>query len=229
MADILRRTEFKNNEKKRITIVPCCADLEKFNIGLNIDKTLLRKYNLENKFIFIYLGSLGTCYKFDEMLNFFRVANQYIENAHFLILTQIDRQIAEYSIRKSNLNFRNFTILSVEPKDVPKYIRLSDVALIFIKQTFSKLASSPTKVVECLACGIPVIVNYKMGDIVDKNKIGIVIEKYLESEYKIKIQKYLDLIQDNNSLKQKCFQVAKDNFSLKIGIEKYLKVYNQIM
>lgn len=231
MADILKKSGLNKDGKKSIAVIPCCVDLTKFNINLNRDEDLLKKYGLENKFIFIYLGSLGTCYKFDEMLNFFRVAKRQIDNAHFLILTQTDRRLAEEPIARSNLNLIDFTILSVEPEDVSKYIALSNIALIFIKQTFSNLASCPTKVAECLACGIPVIVNSMMGDIeaiVNENRIGIVVENFSESEYKIKIKECLEIIGQSRDLAQRCFQAASEKLSLKMGIDRYREVYNRI-
>ncbi len=231
MADILRKRRLNKNGKENIKVIPCCVDLDRFNVNLDRDKGLLKKYGLEDKFIFLYLGSLGTCYKFNEMLKFFRLAKKEINNAHFLILTQTDRRIAEELIAKSNFDFRDFTILSVEPEDVSKYIILSNVALIFIKQTFSKLACCPTKVAECLACGIPLIISSEMGDvrtIVNQNKIGVVVENFSDAEYKVKIQEYLKIKQDE-TLAQRCFQIAKERFSLNMGIERYREVYNHIM
>lgn len=231
MADILKKGLNKNG-KKDITVIPCCVDLDRFNINLNGGRELLKKYGLENKFIFIYLGSLGTCYKFKEMLDFFKLAKGEIANAHFLILTQTNRQIVEGLIAKVNFELRDFTILNVEPGDVAKYITLSNAALIFIKQVYSNLASCPTKVAECLACGIPVIVSSVMGDvsaIVNENRIGVVVESFSESEYNIKIKEYLEMINRDETLAQRCFQTAKEKFSLKMGIERYQEVYNRII
>jgi len=231
ISEILRK-RFASDGGINTVVIPCCVDLNKFNIDLPKDKELLKKYNLEDKFIFIYSGSLGTCYKFKEMLDFFKSAKDEIDNAHFLILTQSDVRIAEKFITESNADLNDLTIVNAQPRDVPRYIRLSNVALIFIKQTFSKLASCPTKVAECLACGVPIIVNSGMGDIdsmVKKDKIGVVVEEFLGSEYKVRIKEYLDTIRPDESVTRRCFQAAKDNFSLRMGIERYDGVYRHIM
>ncbi|MFC1698999.1 glycosyltransferase [Candidatus Omnitrophota bacterium] len=233
MAGILRQGRLgKNGQGHNIKVIPCCVDLDRFNLSLNKDQGLLRKHGLQGKFIFLYLGSLGTCYKFREMLEFFKLAKTQIDNAHFLILTQTKKQIAEGLIAKYDFDSRDSTILNVEPKEVSKYIALSKAALIFIKQAYSNLASCPTKVAECLACGVPVIVSSVMGDvgaIVNENRIGVVVDDFSDSEYEIKIKQYLEIISQDDNLAQRCFQVAREKFPLKMGIGRYREVYNQIM
>ena len=70
-----------------------------------------------------------------------------------------------------------------------------------------------------------------MGDvrtIVNQNKIGVVVENFSDAEYKVKIQEYLKIKQDE-TLAQRCFHIAKERFSLNMGIERYREVYNHIM
>jgi glycosyltransferase involved in cell wall biosynthesis len=47
---------------------------------------------------------------------------------------------------------------------MPKYLSCGDMALSFIKSCFSKKGSSPTKVAEYLATGVPVVLNGDIGD-----------------------------------------------------------------
>lgn len=233
-ADMLKQEKKHiSGIEKKITVIPCCTDLCRFNLAQRKDKQLLKKHSLEDKFIFVYSGSLGTCYRFDEMLRFWTLAKQRIDNAHFLILTQSGEELARKMIAQNNLTRQDFTILNLNPADVPRYIGLGDIALLFIKQTLSKLASCPTKVGECLACGIPLIVNTMMGDIgriVEEKGVGVVVRDYSEPEYTRKIEECLQLLRQNidGSVSRRCFQVAQERFSLTMGNERYQKVYQEI-
>ena len=53
---------------------------------------------------------------------------------------------------------------AVPPAGMPAALVAGDVGLSFIQPCFSKTGSSPTKVAEYLACGLPVVVNAGIGD-----------------------------------------------------------------
>jgi hypothetical protein len=53
----------------------------------------------------------------------------------------------------------------VPRKDVPVVISLANVAVFFIKPSYSKKASSATKMAEILAMEIPVVTNSGWGDV----------------------------------------------------------------
>ena len=46
-----------------------------------------------------------------------------------------------------------------DPGEVPRYLKAADVAISFIKPCYSKQSSSPTKIAEYLASGLPVVCN----------------------------------------------------------------------
>ena len=54
---------------------------------------------------------------------------------------------------------------SVPPSDMPARLCGADAAVSFIQPCFSKMASSPTKVAEYLALGLPVALNRGVGDL----------------------------------------------------------------
>lgn len=62
---------------KKITVIPCCADLDLFsekNVNAEKESELRRQFNIQQgDFILTYVGSIGTWYLLDEMLRFFKV------------------------------------------------------------------------------------------------------------------------------------------------------------
>ena len=108
-------------------------------------------------------------------------------------------------------------IESIEPQRVSDYLNTADVGIFFIKPCFSKIASCPTKFAEYLACGLPVVINSRIGDtddVVRDNKIGVVVEKFDIEGYEKAIIGIKKLLREGNVLRQRCRDVAERCFSL---------------
>ena len=165
------------------------------------------------------------------MVDFFLEMKRYKQNAPLLVITLSDHNFAESIFRKKNLNMDDYTIIGKKFEDMPDYIASADVAIMFIMPVFSKIASCPTKFGEYLACGLPVVINSKIGDtqeIIQRNKIGVVINDFSIEEYGRTVKELLYLIEEDSGLRRRCRDVAKQYFSLNYGIESYLEVYQSL-
>lgn len=219
-------------DPSRITVISCCADLNHFsneNIDLKHLSTLQDKYpQVKNKFVLSYVGSLGTWYMADEMLAFFKVLSEKT-NAVFLIITKDNKELVHQAAKKHDVDFDKLLIVSSSRADMPYYISLSTASVFFIKPTFSKSASSPTKMGELLSMGIPVVTNTGVGDvdrIIQDTKCGVLLSDFNETDYQKAIS---DLLENNSLYKNNAISAAQNYFSLKNGIEKYSSVYNSFI
>jgi glycosyltransferase involved in cell wall biosynthesis len=216
-------------DESKITVIPCCADLNHFSknaIDVNELAQFQNKYHqLKNKFVLSYVGSLGTWYMADEMLAFFKILLNN-SDAHFLIITKDHKRIVEEAAKKHDVDMNNITVVSSSRAQMPYYISLSTASLFFIRPSFSKSASSPTKMGELLSMGIPVITNSGVGDvdtIIKKTKCGVLVSDFNENEY---LQATNDLLENINTYRSNTVSSACEYFSLQDGIEKYSKVYH---
>ena len=73
---------------------------------------------------------------------------------------QVIKEFKNQSLSKEDLVFR-----TLKRKDVPKYLKLVDLSLIYIRPSQSKIGCSPTKLAELLGMGVPVIANSGVGDL----------------------------------------------------------------
>jgi len=227
-SDYLRKCGMK---KKCITVIPCCVDIKKFSAEGNLTEILREKYKLSSKFVFLYIGSVGTWYLLEEMIDFFITAKTLINNAHFLILTHVDKNMVIDAWGKRGLSFGDITIDDAEFCNMPYYIKLADVGIFFIKPCFSKRFSSPTKLAEYLACGLPLVINSGIGDtgeLVSNNRIGVVINNFSEKEYLDKIRELLNFMKEGKELSKRCRLTAEKYLSLGIGVERYYGIYKDI-
>ena len=121
------------------------SNLDRFTVPKEKDTFLERELGLGGRFVFIYIGSLGTWYLLDEMLDFFQEAKGSISNAFFLILTQSKIGPLKERLREKKIHPRDVAFTFCPPEEVPRYLSLADAGLFFIRPFFSKLSSSPTK------------------------------------------------------------------------------------
>ena len=213
----------------KIQIIPCCVDLDLFNPKVidEVEKNNL-KVNLglnKTDFVLGYVGSIGTWYMLSEMLDYFKVLKNENSSAKFLFVTGEKPEKIRKVVDQKNINVEDVIITSCIHKDVPLNISLFDSSIFFIRPTYSKKASSPTKQGEIMAMGIPLICNYGVGDtdeIVKKYKAGSVITNFDEAHY-------LKAIQSPDEVNIELMKNGANEFySLKEGVAKYLKVYTEI-
>ncbi len=228
VKDIIQNFSYMKNKNKNMTVIPTCTDLEKFSPKQK-NELLLKKYELNNKKIIMYSGSLGTWYLLDEMIEFFKILKQKVNNAHFFLLLNNEQELARTQLIKQEVS--DFTITSSTYQEMPEYLNLADFGLFFIKPSFSKKSSCATKFGEFLSCGIPVIINSGIGDsdsITEKNRVGVVVKDLDKNSYELAVRQALKLISDKN-LKRGCRKVAENVFSLERGVNQYFEVYKRLL
>ncbi len=218
----------------KIAVIPTCADLDLFrnNILPEAGKKVFREQlGIKTEdFVLLYLGSLGTWYMLDEMLDFFEVlkaerAKQYKQRVRFLFLSK-DETILAGALRNRSYENDEIIITSATRQGVPKYISICNASVFFITPTFSKKASCATKMGEIMAMGKPVITNAGWGDIekILGNNNGIIIREFNEEAYQEGVRA-VDII---SGYEQDIIKTAKEIFSLINGVEKYHQVYMQL-
>jgi glycosyltransferase involved in cell wall biosynthesis len=145
-----------------ITVIPTCVDMTLFDPAkITAPQKLEKRSDLgiaSGDFVLLYLGSWGTWYMTNEMLTFFTGLKEQKPNAKFLIITQDTIDLHRYPHREDVI------IRPAARQEVPLYIGLSDAAVFFILPSFSKKASSATKMGEIMAMNVPVITNPGWGD-----------------------------------------------------------------
>ncbi len=213
----------------KIEVIPCCVNLELFNpkrISDSDQVTLRSELNIQpNDFVLGYVGSIGTWYMLGEMLDFFIELSKTKQHAKFLFVTGESANMIRSEAKRKGLTPENVIIASCIHVEVAKYISLFHFSIFFIRPTFSKKASSPTKQGEIMAMGIPLVCNQGVGDtdyIVKKYNSGLVIQDFTSNSYQEVVNKDFDFN------KEELREGAKHYFSLDQGFERYMKVYKSI-
>ncbi len=214
----------KSSSFAPIKVIPCCVDLSLFRYDNNMKGTFLRQsYDL----VLGYLGTIGTWYMLDEMLAFYAQLLKYFAGAHFLFVTTEDKTLIENSAIRYGISKDKLTVVKANRDEVPYYISCFDISVFFIRPTFSKTASSPTKQGELMAMGIPIICNSGLGDtdyVIKKYRCGYLVEDFQD------FKPAIDAIPGLLKLKKEDIRkAAADFYALEKGISRYAEVYAELI
>jgi len=213
-------------------VVPCCVDLSLFNFSAAQREKVRAELGLENRFTLVYSGSLDGWYLTEDMADFFARVVQKESDAHLLWLTKGSRERVRQLMSARGIGENNFSVRAVSPKEVPSYLAAGDVGIAFIKRCFSKLASSPTKNGEYLACGLPIVINSGIGDsdeLVNGSQAGIAIDDFGAQDFENAWVGIQQLVSDPD-IKAKARALAERVFDLEaVGAERYARLYEEIL
>jgi glycosyltransferase involved in cell wall biosynthesis len=213
-------------------VVPCCVDLSLFNFSEAQREKVRAELGLENRFTLVYSGSLDGWYLTEDMADFFARVVQKESDAHLLWLTKGSRERVRQLMSARGIGENNFSVRAVSPKEVPSYLAAGDVGIAFIKRCFSKLASSPTKNGEYLACGLPIVINSGIGDsdeLVNGSQAGIAIDDFGAQDFENAWVGIQQLVRDPD-IKAKARALAERVFDLEaVGAERYARLYEEIL
>ncbi len=211
-------------------VIPCCADMTLFTIQTSEEKKQARQLlNLpQDNLVISYLGSLGSWYMLDEMLDFFKTIKATYPDAIFLFITHSPAEMVISKLKVRELLQNDILVVAAEREQVPLFAKAADFSVSFIKPVYSKISSSPTKLGELLSMGIPVIVNSGVGDVENVVKMvggGIVINDFKKENYEEAAKGISEILNlDSKLIRDK----AEKFYSLEEGIKSYALVYQKI-
>lgn len=228
-AEMLRWKQVKTRPE-RITVIPCCADTELFSERNLEPKRSEFQKSLgisEETQVLAYLGSIGTWYMLEEMLDFYVEYRNAFPNTRFLMITQDEHDRIRTVATEKGIPQEAIILRGGSRQEVPALLSLAKHSLFFIRPTYSKISSSPTKQGEIMAMGIPAICNAGVGDtdtIITENKSGVLVHHFDAASYRAAIEELKGTLFDKNGIRNG----AEHVFSLKTGINSYCEVYHRI-
>ncbi len=214
-------------------VIPCCIDPARFRAADAADRDELRaQLQLAGRRVIAYVGSFGTWYLADEMAQFLARAHAQDPTTFSLIMTQTDPATIVGRLRALGVAAQDFSVQHVPPPDVPRYLKAADAAISFIKACYSKQSSSPTKIAEYLASGLPIICNTGVGDLdelIETERVGVLLREFSPAAYDRALVE-LAALQADATLAARCRAVAARRFNLEtVGGAKYQRLYRRLL
>lgn len=219
--------------KNRYFSKPACVDLDLFSKEKVKNPQLLAELDLEDKITCVYAGKFGGIYLEQETFDFFKVASDYWgEKFRVLLLSnQSDEEIETYR-KQANLPAEMLIKKFVVHSEVANYMGLGDFAITPVKPISTKRYCSPIKNGEYWALGLPIVITQNISDdsdIIEKNKIGAVLESFDKEAY-LKAIKTIDALLKNNTraeLYDKIRPIAEKYRNFEIAEKVYSEIYKK--
>jgi len=231
-ADTIHSWKNVRQQPVPIQIIPCCVDTELFDPSKILPEKKVQKraeLNISpSTTVLGYVGSIGTWYMLDEMLQCYKVYNEKLKDTKMLFVTTEPEEMVRSKAKELGIDDSSIIIKPAARNEVPLYISIMDHSLFFIKPCFSKKASSPTKQGEIMAMGVPIICNAGVGDtdfVTNKYGSGISISSFDD-------QTYAEAIDTLIATKYSPIDIragAIDFYSLAKGIDSYEAVYANLL
>ncbi|MBV9773461.1 MAG: glycosyltransferase [Gemmatimonadetes bacterium] len=212
-------------------VIPCSADFDLFTPPSAAEREAARAaLDLPGEaFVAAYLGSLGTWYMLDEMLDFFAVLRRKRPGSRLLFVTPDAPEPILAAARERGIAPGELVVRSAQRAEVPGFLAAADLGLFFIRPSYSKQSSSPTKLGELLAMGLPVVTNGGVGDvepILDEVGGGVVVDGFDAAAYERAVDR-LDavLALPPREIRERAMQV----YDLRAAVDSYAGLYRSVL
>ena len=204
-----------------VLVTPCAVDLARFRpVEARPGPPTL-----------VYAGSLGLSYALDAMLGLYAAAREHLPALRFLILNRKDHALIAAAIARPGLRSADIVVRSAEFDEMPAMLAAAHAGICLLDQVSSKLASSPIKIGEYLACGLPVVLNRGIGDAaaqVAAVGAGHVLEAYSDAEIRRGGAALAALLGDERA-RSAARALAEEFYGVPAGVAAYAGLYETIL
>jgi glycosyltransferase involved in cell wall biosynthesis len=213
---------------KNITVIPNMADTEYFPVASK-DASLVKKYNVDGKFVASYIGAIGYANGLDFLLACAKVTQANNVQIQYLICGE-GAMLPALKKAASLWKLKNVTFLPFATRDQVKEIfNITDVSVVCYRPEKILETGSPNKFFDALAAGKPVAINFEgwIKDEIEKNECGFYINPSKPEDFTYWLKR---LEEDRGLLSQyqtNARKLAEEKYSRKMLSEKFLGLIHQ--
>jgi glycosyltransferase involved in cell wall biosynthesis len=222
-VSVMKTFDYLRQRQPPFYVITTCTNLELFRPRIVVNTK-------RGHFTLGYVGGVSLWYDFEAAIESFRCLFELRPDSRIVILNRGEHEYIRECLKQRGLSAANIQIRRAEYSQMPTELQNMDAALFFIKPTYSKLASAPTKLGELLACGVPCFTNSGVGDldsILRDNSVGIVVEDTRHDSLLDGVIKLLSLA-ETPGIAARCRAAAVGNFSLAGGARAYDRIYRTL-
>ena len=213
------------SHEARFHLVPNNVDTARFGRDIAFRETFRQTHGLgKHTLVFCYNGSMGTHWNSPVPYADFILRLRDLDIPHWFLFVTPDTGAVERAMKERQLSPEEYGIVSCGFDEVPKYLSVADIGTMFVTQARIALG---IKSVECLAAGLPMIVNEKVAgaaEVVTKYGVGLVVAEARAAD----LAAIRNLAAKKEEMYHACRQLAEARFSTTRVAEGYLQLYGSL-
>ena len=215
---------------RSIVTIPCCV--ESGSGATPAVRAATREARAwRDRFVCAYVGKLGGWYPVELIALFFAAVRRQEPSAFLYAATQSDPEALARALGREGVPRQAWTAEQLAPSDVLGVLAAADAGLSLILPCPSKRASSPTKVGEYLAAGVPVVSTPGIGDcdtLLAGHRVGVITSGTGATDFEGAARALIDLSRDPG-IRERCTRVAREELSMAgVGAVRYEKLYRAL-
>ena len=216
-----------------ITVIPCCVAIDEFRYSSAVRDSRRAQLNLDDEKLLVYVGKTGSRYLVNEMFEFFRTAREKIGRLRLLILSADSPDSFQRIADEQAIPRTDYSVIRASRGEVSEWLSAADAGLAFIRSAGCETGSSPIKIGEYLAEGLPVVITSGIGDyseLIERENLGVVIRDLDTDGYRECADSLVRLWAEQDRVRQHCQEAARRYVSLDgIGAIRYRNVYEGLL
>ena len=230
LTERVRGLLFDGHEHQNVFVIPCCADVDGVVAQRAHRDDSRQALGVSDRPVLAYVGKLGGWYLERELADFFAVARGVIPGLHLLVVTQTDSCAIQRHLARQGVEPSDYTITSIEHSRLGELLSAADAAVALIRPLPSKVASSPTKIGEYLAAGLPIVTTDvgDVRDVLEGSRIGVVLRECSSASYRAAAEELASILGDPATASH-CTAIAYERLSLRtVGMPRYDALYRSV-
>jgi colanic acid biosynthesis glycosyl transferase WcaI len=190
-----------------------------------------RTLSLSGKFVVLYSGTHGSAHGLQTVLDAAAKLEAELPDVQFLFVGEGSEK--EVLVRSADeMGLKNVTFLPEQPRDtIPTFLGASDIGLVVLKKAKAFETVIPTKMLEIMACGRPVLlaVDGQAREIVDQAEAGIFAEPEDAEALADRISRLYHDRDLRESLGRNGHKHIEEQWTRAVTADRYIEILNRVV
>jgi len=222
--------------RRPIEVIPCCVDLDRFTLPDAAAKSAARaRLGFAGRRVIVHIGAIDGWVPTRDAARVMAAAYHRDPRATVVVLTQSPTAPAMQRALETEgvvVGGERCVLRGATPDAVPEYLHAADVGLALYKAGVSKVCSSPTRLGEYLASGVPVLGSAGIGDmdrVMVDDRTGVVLSSWDPAAI-ARAWADMETLERDPDMPARCRRTAETRFHLRaVAGVRYQRLYHRVM